>query len=164
MIKKKANIDCSNTFKKSCENNDIILSTKNTNDSISYIDQSGNKRLICTKKQTKRSETNSYKKSVFIAVGDTVKIYTKSEEGIQTFEGIVLRKQGVGADKIITVRNSDNGVVTEKTLLVHSPIIAKVEVVHKSNSRPSGYRKLKIDYQKKKTEEMKKRINKRTYV
>jgi large subunit ribosomal protein L19 len=65
--------------------------------------------------------------------GDTVKVHVRVLEGnrerIQVFQGFVLRRQGVGVRETFTVRKVSFGVGVERTFPVHSPTIAKVEVV-----------------------------------
>lgn len=72
-------------------------------------------------------------------VGDTVKVHAKVKEGnrerIQVFEGTVLKRQNGGARETFTVRKSSNGIGVEKTWPVHSPIIAKIEVIRKGKVR-----------------------------
>lgn len=66
-------------------------------------------------------------------VGDTVKIHVRVKEGnrerIQVFEGIIIKVQGRGVNQTFTVRRISYGVGVEKTFLVHSPAVEKVEVV-----------------------------------
>lgn len=68
-----------------------------------------------------------------IKVGDTVRVYQKITEGnkqrIQVFEGIVIKKQNGGLNETFTVRRVAYGVGVEKTFLLHSPLIEKVEIV-----------------------------------
>src|SRR5438094_5256740 len=65
--------------------------------------------------------------------GDTVKVHVRVVEGsrerIQVFQGHVLRRQGSGVRETFTVRKMSFGVGVERTFPVHSPIIAKIEVV-----------------------------------
>ena len=74
-----------------------------------------------------------------INVGDTVKIYNKIKEGtrerIQLFEGTVIAKNGGGISETFTVRRISYGVGVEKTFPVHSPNIAKFEVVRNGKVR-----------------------------
>ena len=64
--------------------------------------------------------------------GDTVKVYSKVVEGgkerIQMFEGIVTVRKGGGAAESITVRRIAHGVGVEKSFLLHSPRLDRVEV------------------------------------
>lgn len=64
--------------------------------------------------------------------GDTVKVYSKVVEGgkerVQMFEGVVTVRKGGGAHESITVRRVAHGVGIEKTFLVHSPRVEKIEV------------------------------------
>ena len=67
-----------------------------------------------------------------IKVGNTVRVHVKIKEGnkerIQVFEGIVIKKQGGGVNETFTVRKISYGVGVEKTLLINSPSVEKVEV------------------------------------
>jgi large subunit ribosomal protein L19 len=64
--------------------------------------------------------------------GDTIKVYSKVVEGgkerIQMFEGVVIVRKGGGATASITVRRVAHGVGVEKTFLVHSPRVDRIEV------------------------------------
>ena len=64
--------------------------------------------------------------------GDTVKVYSKVVEGgkerIQMFEGVVTVRRGGGSAETITVRRISHGVGVEKSFLLHSPRVDKVEV------------------------------------
>jgi large subunit ribosomal protein L19 len=64
--------------------------------------------------------------------GDTVKVYSKVVEGgkerIQMFEGVVTVRRGGGSAETITVRRISHGVGVEKSFLLHSPRLDKVEV------------------------------------
>ena len=74
-----------------------------------------------------------------IKVGNTVKVHVKIKEGnkerIQVFEGIVIKKQGGGVNETFTVRKISYGVGVEKTFLIHSPLVEKVEVVRVGKAR-----------------------------
>lgn len=65
--------------------------------------------------------------------GDTVKVHVKVVEGnrerIQIFEGVVIGRQNGGVRETFTVRRISYGVGVEGTFLVHSPRLAKIEVV-----------------------------------
>ncbi len=64
--------------------------------------------------------------------GDTVKVYSKVVEGgkerIQMFEGIVTVRRGGGSAETITVRRLSHGIGVEKSFLLHSPRVDKIEV------------------------------------
>lgn len=64
--------------------------------------------------------------------GDTVKVYSKVVEGgkerTQMFEGVVTVRKGGGAAESITVRRVAHGVGIEKSFLVHSPRVEKIDV------------------------------------
>jgi large subunit ribosomal protein L19 len=66
-------------------------------------------------------------------VGDTVKVYQRIVEGakerLQVFQGIVIGKKGGGIGESFTVRKISYGEGVEKVFPLHSPSIAKVEVV-----------------------------------
>ncbi|MBR6033311.1 MAG: 50S ribosomal protein L19 [Clostridia bacterium] len=74
-----------------------------------------------------------------LKVGDTVKVHVRVKEGnrerIQVFEGIIIKKQGGGVNSTFTVRRISYGVGVEKTFLLHSPTIEKVEVVRVGRAR-----------------------------
>lgn len=61
--------------------------------------------------------------------GDTVAVHAKIVEGgkerIQIFEGVVIKLQGHGIAKSVTVRKIFQGVGVERTFLIHSPRVAK---------------------------------------
>ena len=65
--------------------------------------------------------------------GDTVRVHAKVVEGnkerIQVFEGIVIRRNGVGINSKFTVRRIANNVGVERTFMLNSPRIDKIEVV-----------------------------------
>lgn len=67
------------------------------------------------------------------APGDKVRVHAKIVEGnrerIQVFEGRVIARQGVGVRETFTVRRISYGVGVERVFPVHSPRIAKIEVV-----------------------------------
>jgi len=71
--------------------------------------------------------------------GDTVKVNVKVVEGnrsrIQAFQGVVIARQGSGIRETFTVRKISFGVGVERTFPVHSPIIAKIEVVTRGDVR-----------------------------
>ena len=74
-----------------------------------------------------------------LKVGNTVRVHVKIKEGnkerIQVFEGIIIKKQGGGVNATFTVRRISYGVGVEKTFLVHSPNVEKVEVTRVGKAR-----------------------------
>lgn len=74
-----------------------------------------------------------------LKVGDTVRVHQKIKEGkrerIQVFEGIIIKKQNGGLNETFTVRKLAYGVGVEKTFLVHSPLVEKVELVRVGKAR-----------------------------
>ncbi len=74
-----------------------------------------------------------------LKVGDTVKVHVRVKEGnrerIQVFEGIIIKIQGGGVNQTFTVRRISYGVGVEKTFLIHSPAVEKVEVVRVGKAR-----------------------------
>ena len=71
--------------------------------------------------------------------GDTVKVHVKIKEGnkerIQVFEGTIIKKQRGGANETFTVRRVAYGTGVERTFLVNSPKVEKVEVVRSGKVR-----------------------------
>ena len=73
------------------------------------------------------------------SAGDTVRVNVKVVEGtrerVQVFQGAVIRRQGDGVRETFTVRKVSFGVGVERTFPVHSPILAKIEVVTRGDVR-----------------------------
>ena len=65
--------------------------------------------------------------------GDTVRVHVRVVEGererVQVFEGVVIRRRGSQLSETFTVRKVSFGVGVERTFPVHSPMLAKIEVV-----------------------------------
>jgi len=83
-----------------------------------------------------------YMKKAVVPVrsGDTVKVHQKIVEGgkerIQIFEGLVIKQSRRGSlTQTFTVRRIASGIGVEKTYLIHSPNVLKVEVVRRSKVR-----------------------------
>jgi large subunit ribosomal protein L19 len=78
-------------------------------------------------------------------VGDTVKVHFKIVEGknerVQVYEGLVIAKKNSRIGKSFTVRKNSYGVGVERVFPLHSPRIARVEVV-----RPGKVRRAKLYY------------------
>lgn len=78
-------------------------------------------------------------------VGDSVNIHTRIKEGdkerIQTFSGTVISRKGSGLSETVTLYRFSYGAGIERVFLVHSPRIAKIEVL-----RSGKVRKAKLYY------------------
>ena len=74
-----------------------------------------------------------------LKVGNTVRVHVRIKEGnkerIQVFEGIIIKVQGGGVNQTFTVRKTSYGVGVEKTFLIHSPLVEKVELVRVGKAR-----------------------------
>ena len=74
-----------------------------------------------------------------IQSGDTVRLQVKVVEGnrerLQPFEGVVMRLRGAGVNRNFTVRRITNGVGVERTFLLHSPRVDKIEIVRHARVR-----------------------------
>lgn len=85
---------------------------------------------------------NKYKKHDVVNVqsGDTVRVHQKIREGnkerIQVFEGLVIRTDRKGSHtSSITVRRIASGIGVEKSYLLHSPLVVKIEITKRSKVR-----------------------------
>lgn len=77
---------------------------------------------------------------VNVKSGDTVRVHQKIKEGnkerIQVFEGVVIRVDRKESHTArITVRKIASGVGVEKSFLIHSPLVSKIEVVRRAKVR-----------------------------
>lgn len=77
---------------------------------------------------------------VDVRSGDTVRVHQKIKEGnkerIQVFEGVVIRTDNKQSHTSrITVRKIASGVGVEKSFLLHSPLVEKIEIVRRSKVR-----------------------------
>jgi large subunit ribosomal protein L19 len=79
------------------------------------------------------------KKVPALRAGDTVKVHAKVVEGtrerIQVFEGTVIRVTGGGLRQNFTVRRVTHGVGVERTFMIHSPRIDKIDVLRHGDVR-----------------------------
>lgn len=77
--------------------------------------------------------------------GDTVNVHVRVIEGdkerIQQFQGVVIARHGSGMSATFTVRKVSNGVGVERIFPLHSPRIAKIEMV-----KPGRVRRAKLYY------------------
>jgi len=85
---------------------------------------------------------DAQKKSSVVAArsGDTVRVHQKIKEGtkerIQIFEGVVIRTDRNDSHTArITVRKVASGVGVEKSFLIHSPLVEKIEITRRSKVR-----------------------------
>lgn len=83
-----------------------------------------------------------FKKHAVVDVrsGDTVNVHQKIKEGnkerVQVFKGLVIRTDRKGSHTSrITVRRIASGIGVEKSFLVHSPLVVKIEVTKRSKVR-----------------------------
>ena len=71
--------------------------------------------------------------------GDTVKVHSRVTEGnkerIQVFEGVVIERKHGGLSENFTVRRIAHGVGVERSFLIHSPRIEKIEVTRRGRVR-----------------------------
>lgn len=71
--------------------------------------------------------------------GDTVRVHVNIVEGtrerVQVFEGVVIKRRGGGISETFTVRKISYGVGVERTFPLHTPKIAKIEVMRRGKVR-----------------------------
>ena len=71
--------------------------------------------------------------------GDNVRVNVRVVEGtrerIQLFEGVVIKRHGVGVSETYTVRKISSGVGVERTFPLHSPRVAQIEVTRHGRVR-----------------------------
>lgn len=86
--------------------------------------------------------SDAQKKSAVVDVrsGDTVKVTQKIKEGekfrLQVFEGVVIRTDRKDSHTArITVRKIASGIGVEKSFLIHSPLVEKIEIVRRAKVR-----------------------------
>ena len=86
-------------------------------------------------------ESEQFKAEIpYFGPGDTVRVHAKVVEGtrerIQVFEGVVIRRRAGGINENFTVRRiASHGVGVERTFLVHSPRIDRIEVTRHGKVR-----------------------------
>lgn len=85
------------------------------------------------------NQENLKQETPVFSIGDTVKVSVKVIEGtrerIQIFEGVVIAKRHGGISETFTVRRLSFGIGVERTFPIHSPKVAKVEVVRRGRVR-----------------------------
>lgn len=76
-----------------------------------------------------------------ISVGDTLNVHVRIVEGnkerIQVFQGVLISRRHGGVNEMITVRRIVDEVGIERTFPLHSPMIAKIDVVRRADARRS---------------------------
>jgi large subunit ribosomal protein L19 len=75
-----------------------------------------------------------------ISPGDTVKVHVRIVEGnrerVQVVQGVIIRIRGGGINRTFTVRRvASHGIGVERTFLLHSPRVEKIEVLRKAHVR-----------------------------
>lgn len=72
-------------------------------------------------------------------IGDTVNVHARIVEGdkerIQIYQGVLIARRGRGINETITVRRVVDDIGIERTWPIHSPLIAKIEVVRRADAR-----------------------------
>lgn len=72
-------------------------------------------------------------------IGDTINVHSRIVEGdkerIQVYQGVLMSRKGRGIDEMITVRRIVDNQGVERTWPINSPMIAKIEVVRRGDSR-----------------------------
>ena len=96
-------------------------------------------RAIGGDNEGKPSWFNKIANKLELNVGDTVKVHVKIKEGnrerIQVFEGTIIKRQRGGSNETFTVRRIAYGTGVERTFLVNSPKVEKVEIVRHGKVR-----------------------------
>ena len=87
-----------------------------------------------------RSVENLKEEVPDIAPGDTVKVHVRIVEGnrerVQVVQGVIIRIRGGGVNRTFTVRRvASHGVGVERTFLLHSPRVEKIEVLRRAHVR-----------------------------
>jgi large subunit ribosomal protein L19 len=80
-------------------------------------------------------EAQRKKKTADFGAGDTIKVHSRVTEGnkerIQVFEGIVTERKHGGLAESFTVRRIAHGVGVERSFMIHSPRVEKIDVVRR---------------------------------
>ena len=74
-----------------------------------------------------------------ISIGDTVRVHVLIKEGnrerVQVFEGTIIAKKHGGIQETFTVRRISYGIGVERTFPVHSPKVARIDVIKRGKVR-----------------------------
>jgi large subunit ribosomal protein L19 len=88
---------------------------------------------MITSKIAQLEEVNLRQDVPDFRVGDPVNVHYKIVEGdklrVQVFKGIVLKRHRAGARSTLTVRKTSFGVGVERTFMIHTPRLDKIEIV-----------------------------------
>lgn len=88
---------------------------------------------MMTSKIAQLEEANLRQDVPDFRVGDTVAVHYRIVEGdklrVQVFKGVVIKRHRAGARSTITVRKTSFGVGVERTFMLHTPRLDKIEVV-----------------------------------
>jgi large subunit ribosomal protein L19 len=72
-------------------------------------------------------------------IGDTINVHVRIREGekerVQVYQGVLISRKGRGINEMITVRRVTDDIGIERTWPLHSPSIAKIEVVRRADAR-----------------------------
>src|SRR4029453_14182400 len=86
-----------------------------------------------TSKIAKIEEANLRSDVPAFRVGDTIAVHYKIVEGdklrVQVFKGVVLKQHRAGARSTVTVRKTSFGVGVERTFMIHTPRLDKIEII-----------------------------------
>src|SRR5579864_6823218 len=84
-------------------------------------------------------DSQKKKRLAEFGAGDTIKVHSRVTEGnkerIQVFEGIVIERKHGGLSENFTVRRIAHGVGVERSFLLHSPRVEKIEVIRRGRVR-----------------------------
>ena len=96
---------------------------------------------MITSKIAQLEEANLRQDVPDFRVGDTVNVHYKIVEGdklrVQVFKGIVIKRHRAGARSTLTVRKTSFGVGVERTFMIHTPRLDKIEIVSRGVVRRS---------------------------
>lgn len=74
-----------------------------------------------------------------LEIGDTLNVHCRivegSKERIQVFQGVLIGRAGGGVTEMITVRRIVDNMGVERIFPIHSPKIAKIDVIRKADAR-----------------------------
>ena len=88
----------------------------------------------------KKIESEQMRKDVpAFSPGDTVKVHTRvveaGKERTQIFQGLVISRHGAGINQAFTVRKISSGEGVERVFQIHSPKVARIEVLVRGKAR-----------------------------